>query len=113
MKLKKYEKVWKRGTFFCGNCIDVTIEELKKMQNEGAIILDVRSMQEYNENHIVGSINIPIYELCEKIPNIIKNKKQKIVVYCQSGIRSKRAISILDKEGYCNLYELSGGLDNI
>lgn len=116
MILKKYEKMWKRGIgnfLYRGNVTEISIEELKKMQTLGAVIIDVRSVQEYNEYHIDGSINVPIYDFYQKIENALKNKDEKIIVYCQSGIRSKKAISILNKKGYCNLYELSGGLDNI
>lgn len=116
MNLKIYKEKWKRGirrTFFRGNERLIDIGELKKMQNVGAIVLDVRSSQEYKEYHLEGSVNIPLYELCCKIENTIRDKNKEIVVYCQSGGRSKKAVSILNKKGYCNIYELCGGLDNI
>ena len=45
--------------------------------------------------------------------NTIKNKECTIVVYCQSGNRSKKAIDILSSQGYESLYNIKGGLDNI
>lgn len=90
----------------------VEAKELLK-ENSTGILLDVRSIQEYNEYHLSGAICIPYYELEVKIPKIIENKEQLIVVYCQSGGRSRKAANILKKFGYTNLYQLNGGIDNI
>ena len=61
----------------------------------------------------IGAINIPLYEL-EKCYNYkLKDKNIVIVIYCQSGIRSKKAVSILRKHGFKNLYNLKGGLNEI
>lgn len=86
-------------------------EQLK--ENSTGILLDVRSIQEYNEYHLNGAICIPYYELESRISNIIDNKSQLIIVYCQSGGRSRKAVGILKKMGYSNLYEINGGIDNI
>lgn len=80
--------------------------------NSKIILLDVRSVQEYNEGHLNGAINIPLSEL--KI-NAIKmlNKNDIIIAYCQMGKRSKKAINVLKLLGYNNVYTLEGGLDAI
>lgn len=93
----------------------VTYVEAKDMLKEdiNGILLDVRSIQEYKEYHLNGAICIPLYELQIKIENIVQNKQQLIIVYCQSGARSKKAIEILETMGYTNLYEIDGGIDNI
>ena len=44
---------------------------------------------------------------------MLPNKEDTIIIYCQSGNRSKRAMQILQKEGYTNLYNIAGGMDNI
>lgn len=78
-----------------------------------AILIDVRSPQEYKEGHLEGSINIPLYIL-ERNEKEIENKKNNtIILYCQSGNRSKKAMEILKQNGYNSLYQLEGGLDNI
>lgn len=76
----------------------LTIEEgLQKMQEtEGAVLLDVRSSEEYHEGHLEGSVNIPI----NRIPTIAYPKETPIFVYCLSGARSKRAANFLNKIGY-------------
>ena len=80
--------------------------------NENTVLLDVRSTQEYKEGHINGSINIPVYDL-EKTANSKLNKEGIIIVYCSAGVRSKRAIQILRKLGYRNLYNIEGGIENL
>ena len=91
----------------------IDINRLKQMQNEGAVIIDVRSPQEFNEYHLEESINIPLYDLAYKIENIITDKSIEIIVYCQYGVRSIKAANLLRRKGYLNIYELHGGLDNI
>ena len=80
--------------------------------NSKVLLLDVRSLQEYNEGHLNGAINIPLSELKTKA-NIILNKNDIIICYCQVGERSKKAVIILNKLGYSNVYTLEGGLDAI
>lgn len=92
---------------------DIGIEELKAITklNSNSILLDVRSPQEFKEFHLNGAINIPLYELEVCSDCKLGDKQKIIIVYCQSGIRSKRAVKILYKNGYKNLYNLKEGLD--
>ena len=77
------------------------------------IIIDVRSKREYRENHLNGSINIPLPEIKKYIENYVQNKQKKILLYCEYGIRSKQAAKILEDMGYIQVYNLKGGLENI
>lgn len=92
---------------------DITIKELEEMADklENVILLDVRSIQEYEEGHLDNSLNLPLHEIEANAKDIIPDKKSIIIVYCQVGIRSKKAIEILKKKGYANLYHLKNGLD--
>ena len=90
---------------------DIGIDELKNKVSQGAILIDVRSNQEYREGHINGAINIPEFEIKNKILKEIPKKNQLIVLYCQYGRRSRNAMQIMNKMGYTNLYNLYGGLD--
>ena len=107
MKIKIYEtikSIFKKYRGEKENDIDYqnAISIIKNDSN--SILLDVRSPQEYKEGHLENSINIPLYDL---------DKEQTIIVYCQSGNRSRKAIEILKKKGYKNLYNIAGGLDSI
>ncbi len=90
---------------------DITIEELKGKILQGAILIDVRSNQEYREGHLNGAINIPDFEIANRVQREIPKKNQLIVLYCQYGGRSRNAMKIMTKMGYTNVYNLYGGLD--
>ena len=83
---------------------EINMDELKNKQSQGAVIVDVRSSQEYKEGHLEGSINIPYYEIKKKANGILKDKEYEIVVYCQEGVRSKQAYKILKKLQYEKVY---------
>ena len=86
-------------------------EIIKK--DKTTILLDVRSPQEYKEEHLDTAINIPLYSLEKEAENIIKNKQCTIISYCTTGHRSKMAKELLEKKGYENVYNLKNGLDVI
>lgn len=92
---------------------DITIEELNNKIAQGAILLDVRSNQEYNEGHLQGAINIPDYELRNRVQREIPKKNQLVVIYCQYGGRSRNAYNMMKNMEYTNICNLSGGLDMI
>jgi len=91
---------------------DINQEELKKMVSKGAILIDVRSPQEYQEGHLKGALSIPEYELAKRCEKELENKNTTIVVYCSSGSRSKKAQKQLVKLGYINVYNLYNGTQN-
>lgn len=98
-----------RRGFCCRNFSSKTIrrEDLMRIMSQKKIILiDVRSNQEYNEGHYDGAINIPLYEIKERITNHVSDKNSIIVVYCSVGHRSRKAQEILNSFGYTNVYNL-------
>lgn len=76
------------------------------LKEEGAVLLDVRTVQEYSRGHISGFKNIPLDELREHIHEIEKGKP--VYLICQSGLRSYIASRILEGYGY-ETYNFSGG----
>lgn len=76
-----------------------------------AILLDVRSNQEFKEGHIDGAINIPLCDVKNNVPKLISDKGKYIIAYCTSGIRSKKAQKILNSLGYRNVYNLMSGFN--
>ena len=77
-------------------------------KNIDFILLDVRAPQEYEDNHIVGAINIPVAELRTRYSEL--NRDKAIVLVCSSGNRSSLGASILEQQGFKDLYNVSGGM---
>lgn len=80
------------------------------LRQTNGVLLDVRSHQEYDEEHLPNAINIDLYNLQNEIQIRIPNKRTTIIVYCSCGIRSKQAQQILWQLGYSNVYNLKEGI---
>lgn len=93
--------------------MDITAQEAKKIMDaeEGYIILDTRTQEEYDEGHIPGAIVISHDEIEEKAEKMLPDKDQLILVYCRSGRRSKLASEVLVELGYTNIKEFGGIID--
>ena len=91
----------------------ITMDEAVAIMKEenNYIILDVRTVSEFDEKHISGAINIPNETIgTDAIPEL-PDKDQLILVYCRSGNRSKQASEKLVKLGYTNIVEFGGIID--
>lgn len=101
----------------CSNKEDVVVvqrvncEQKNKLLTEDAILIDVRTSEEYKEEHLDEAINISVETIASVIEDKVKDKSTKIVVYCRSGKRSSNAANILIDKGYKNVYDL-GGINN-
>lgn len=90
---------------FLKSAIDYA-EALEKI-NKGALLVDVRSKEEYNFKHAKGAINVDL----EKISSSKKLEKEKdkdIILYCNSGARSGQALNILKSKGFEKVFNLGG-----
>lgn len=71
--------------------------------------LDVRTVAEYSEGHIPGSINVNVLDdAFAEVADSVLQKDKPVALYCRSGKRSKKAASILSKKGY-TIYDLDKG----
>ena len=89
---------------------DIRKDEIKQYIKQGAVLVDVRSPQEYREGHLDGAISIPDYQIRRTVTRLIENKEQLIVVYCSTGHRSQEAQRILENMGYNNVYNVYEGV---
>ncbi len=90
---------------------DITEEELETYIKKGAVIIDVRSPQEYREGHINGAISIPDYQIKKSIQRFVDKKDVLIILYCSTGHRSQKSQQILENIGYTNVYNVYGGIE--
>ena len=82
------------------------------VNNSKAVLIDVRTFEEFEVNHIEGAINIPVDEITkERLKEITEDKLDNIIVYCRSGNRSKTAAIKIIELGYTNVFDL-GSIDN-
>ena len=93
--------------------MNITAQQAKEIMDtqEGYIILDTRTQEEYATGHIPGAIVLPHDEVLKKAETVLPDKSQLILVYCRSGRRSKLAAEDLVKLGYTNIREFGGIID--
>ena len=91
--------------FFKQPDINQGVEEYR--QAADAVLLDVRTPQEYREGHIPGSQNVPLQQL-DNVEEVTENKDTLLYVYCRSGARSRQAVSLLKHMGYTNVHNIGG-----
>lgn len=92
---------------------NLSADEFEKLiENDDVQRLDVRTVAEYSEGHIPGSININIFDdKFSAAADEILNKSKPVAVYCKSGRRSRNAARLLVKKGY-TVYNLDKGILN-
>ena len=81
------------------------------VEKQGALLLDVRTAEEFAEGHLDGATNLPVQQLESRLGAFPAKKDQNVVVYCRSGARSGRATQMLRKAGYVKVFDL-GAMSN-
>ena len=84
------------------------IEVKELLTQENTVLLDVRTEDEYWEESVKESLNIPLHELEERVVELDKNKTY--ITFCRSGIRSKTAALILLEEGFTKVFNSQEGI---
>ena len=77
-------------------------EHLKK----GALLVDVRTVEEFNAKHLTNAVNVPLDELKAKLPRRVIDKSRVLLLYCRSGRRSGLAEQQLRALGYTNSFNI-------
>lgn len=83
--------------------LGIKTTDYAQLMKEGAIIIDVRTSGEFSAGHIKGSVNIPVDRLSQNLGKL-KDKNKPVITCCASGMRSVTAKSILQSNGYVNVY---------
>ena len=85
--------------------INAGIEEYKN--TKGAVLVDVRTPDEYRQGYIPGSKNVPLQQFTA-ITSVVEDKSTPLFVYCHSGARSRRAATAFERMGYANVKNIGG-----
>ena len=80
------------------------------INREKGVVIDVCEPAEFAAGHVGGAKNIPLNQLEAKLTGAVKNKSLPLILVCQSGARSNRAVAIAKKLGYEQAQSLGGGL---
>jgi len=80
------------------------------INNEDAVVVDVRPANEYREGHLPDAINIPLKELTQRVKELKKYQEKPVILVCKAGQHASSAGGILLKEGFSNLNRLQGGV---
>lgn len=94
--------------FLKGNSLsqDKAYEELQK--DASIKVIDVRTVQEYREGHIKGSVNVPLDTIPSRFEKAYPNKEEKMFIICYSGARASDATAFLTRLGYKNVHNIGG-----
>ena len=91
---------------------EISSEELKKaIDKEKVVLIDVRSENDFNKNHIPDSINLPKQLLEINLCKIVDNPQVKIIVICSKGVMSILCTKSIQDMGCSNVYSLKGGFN--
>jgi len=82
----------------------------EKVRNGNSILVDVRESHEFKNGYIPKAINIPLSKLKERLNEVLIDKE--LILYCQSGMRSKQAARIFQSKKYTDISHLTGGISS-
>jgi rhodanese-related sulfurtransferase len=83
---------------------------IRLMNNEHAVVLDVREVTDFDKGHIKNAKNVPMSSLKNQLDSLEKHKEKPLLAYCRSGNQSGRACRILKRAGFSNVHNLAGGI---
>ena len=100
--------IWLIAPVMAGGGDPAVAEHAWPMLQNGALLVDVRSEQEFEQGHIPGAVRIDWDNTDALIAAIGDDKQRKVVFYCRSGNRAGKAKSAVDAKGYGNVFNATG-----
>jgi rhodanese-related sulfurtransferase len=91
--------------WYLHNVGTISSAQARQLVGDGALLIDVRTTEEYAAGHIAGALNFPVAELTERTAELAK-KDKPIVLYCRSGARSARGKTRLERAGFTAVHNL-------
>lgn len=87
-----------------------SLELTRLVNNEGAVVVDVRENKEFREGHITDSRNLPFPKLAEQAGQLASYKEKPVIVVCKMGQHAGAAVRILNQQGFTDVRRLRGGI---
>ena len=87
-----------------------TANAVQLINRERAVVVDVSETEEFAQGHVGGAKNVPVGQLEQRLPEVVKNKTLPLILVCPSGARANRALAVAKKLGYEKAQVLAGGL---
>lgn len=100
--------LWLIAPAFAGSGDPQRASEAWPMIENGALLIDVRTKEEFDAGHLDGAINIAWDETNALMDAIGDDRQRPVVVYCRSGNRSGKAKKVLHTKGYTNIFNGTG-----
>jgi rhodanese-related sulfurtransferase len=85
-------------------------QAVQLINRERAVIVDVSEAEEFAAGHMGGAKNVPVGQLEQRLPEVVKNKGVPLILVCSNGSRANRALAVAKKLGYDKAQVLAGGL---
>jgi rhodanese-related sulfurtransferase len=89
---------------------DISADELLGRTTGDALILDVRTAEEFAAGHVPGAVNIPHTQVGARLTELGDDRARPVVVYCESGRRAGMAADVLLNDGYTSVLHLAGDM---
>jgi rhodanese-related sulfurtransferase len=87
-----------------------TAQAVQLINRERAVVVDVCETEEFAAGHVGGAKNVPVGQLEQRLPEVVKNKTVPLILVCASGARANRALGVAKKLGYEKAQVLAGGM---
>jgi len=100
--------VWIVSPVLAGSGNQEAARQAWPMIEQGVLLIDVRTTQEFEQDHIEGAINIPWQDTGKLMSAIGINTTRPVVIYCRSGNRSGKSKAALEAQGYTNIFDATG-----
>ena len=96
---------------FTSNIAQVNpFEAIRQLNDQNAVMLDVREAKEFNDGHLKDAVHIPLSDFKSRLQELNKYKEKTVIAYCRSGSRSYGACKTLKKAGFESVSNLQGGI---
>ena len=102
--------VWPAIRRTAGGSSISTLQATLLINQQNALVLDVREAAEYEKGHVLNARHLALGDLAARSADIEKYKARPVIVVCESGNRSEKAVAALRKMGFGQVFSLSGGI---